>query len=160
MKQMETRVNCANTGRRDRMNGGRREKGRNVDWWRTSEMAEAEIGRKRDWGTMAEKERQTDREKERERERKTVCAREREIESSCNSISLALPLGRHSPLPEGPTYPSRRRIQLPRVLRVRNLSEVSESYPQPGRSLSRISVEYYPRRRRASSFLFLPRKAR
>jgi len=57
MKQMETRVNCANTGRRDGMNGGRREKG---NWRRTSEMAEAEIGRKRDWGTaraIAEKDR-------------------------------------------------------------------------------------------------------
>lgn len=40
-----------------------------MDWRRTSEMVEAEIGRKRDWGTMGE----------RERERtKDVFAREKE----------------------------------------------------------------------------------
>lgn len=49
--------------------------------------------------------------------------------------------------------PPRRRVQLPRDPCVRNLSEVSESYPQPGRSPSRISAKYYPRRRQASSFL-------
>lgn len=35
-----------------------RERGRSVDWWRTSEMVEVEIGRKRDWGTMAERKRE------------------------------------------------------------------------------------------------------
>lgn len=81
MKQMETRVNCANTGRRDGMNGGRREKGRNVDWRRTSEMAEAEIERKRDWGTMAEKDGEKGRKRETERKderRRSVFAREKE----------------------------------------------------------------------------------
>lgn len=74
-----------------------------------------------------------------------LCAREREIESSCNSISLALPLGRHSPPPERPTYPFCHHIQPPCSAvfplchpfssppRVGKLSEVSESYPQPGR---------------------------
>lgn len=77
MKQMETRVNCANTGRRDGMNGGRREKGRSVDWQRMSEMAEAEIGRKRDWGTMAEKDGERERGRKDERCR-SVFAREKE----------------------------------------------------------------------------------
>lgn len=83
--------------------------------------------------------------------------REREIESSCNSISPALPLGRHSPPPERPTCP-RPTPPCPAVspfpvpplrpfasLRVGELSEVSESYPQPGRFPSRGSTEYYPR---------------
>lgn len=79
------------------MNGGEGRKGEACTaGGRVTETAETEIARKRDWGTMVG---------ERERERERVCAREREIESSCNSISLALPLGRHSPLPEGPTYP-------------------------------------------------------
>lgn len=34
MKQMETRVNCANTGRRNGMNGGRREGGEGANWWK------------------------------------------------------------------------------------------------------------------------------
>lgn len=63
------------------------------------------------------------------------------------------PLGRHSPprrdqltLPYPlPSPPSRART------RVGNLSEVSESYPQPGRFPSRVPAEYYPRRGETST---------
>lgn len=42
-----------------------------MDWRRTSEMVEAEIGRKRDWGTVGERERKRGRTKD-------VFAREKE----------------------------------------------------------------------------------
>lgn len=84
-------------------------------------------------------------------------ARKRNRESSCNSISLALPLGRHSPPPERPTYPFCHHVQppcsavfptMPSLLLsspCRKALRGLRKLPATWQVSLRVSTEYYPR---------------